>query len=189
MCVKWCRVKNPLSTIKLSFIFACFSPCLSICGRQFPTVTRFLSFVSPFLFTHSSINPHSLSPHVLYTYSKWHFFFFFFSLTCIFLLNHHKSIKIFQARLNVNTWLALLLQNLLFQVIRTPKVICICRFIKQPSVMKKKNMPVGTFLQNDIVLFVARFIAHLKWTVQWLALNSMFNFLQNCSCQCSSILR
>lgn len=45
MCVKWCQVKNPFPSIKLSFISACFSPCSSIFGRQFPTVPHFLCFL------------------------------------------------------------------------------------------------------------------------------------------------
>ncbi len=121
VCVKWCRVKNPLPTIKLSFIVACFSPCSSICGRQFPTVTRFLFLLcSPFL-----IYSLFCKSTLLITSYPLHLFkmtLFLLSLFDIYLY-HHKSIQIFQARLNAKTWLAPLLQNFCctFQVIRTPK--------------------------------------------------------------------
>ncbi len=100
VCVKWCRVKNPLPTIKLSFIFACFSPCPLISGTQFPTVTRFLFLCSPFLvyslFCKSVIG-------IMSIFKMTHFFFLLY-LTYIYITT--KVPKYFKPGLmQIHNWL------------------------------------------------------------------------------------
>lgn len=79
--MKWCQVKNPFPSLKLSFISACFSPCSLIFGRQFPTLPHFLCFLCfPLLLLLALPLTQSIQPIASYLLRLFRMGFFFFSL-------------------------------------------------------------------------------------------------------------